>query len=106
MRLEYSVNNLFKPTVRLKLTMAYGGLFLLAGAILLTLNYALVRTSLGKPAPSVGVTFSAPANFGAPGLSGKETQVFVGSGGVAKPGVALPEPVTPDGRKVSDVLKE
>ena len=36
---------LFRPTVRLKLTMAYGGLFLLAGAILLTLNYALVRTS-------------------------------------------------------------
>ena len=96
-----------KPTVRLKLTMAYGGLFLLAGAILLTLNYALVRTSLGRSAPSVGVTFSAPATVGVGGLpAGRETQVFVGSAGVAKPGVVLPEPVTPDGRKVSDVLKD
>ena len=69
-----------RPTFRLKLTMAYGGLFLLAGAILLTLNYALVRSSLGKPAPQVGVTFTAPAP-GAAGLSGKETQVFVGSAG-------------------------
>src|SRR5207249_4153877 len=91
-----------KPTVRLKLTMAYGGLFLLAGAILLTLNYALVRSSLGKPAPQVGVTFTAPAA----GLSGKETQVFVGSAGVPRPGVTVPEPVTPDGRKVSDVLRD
>ena len=96
-----------KPTVRLKLTMAYGGLFLLAGAILLTLNYALVRTSLGRSAPTVGVTFSAPATVGVGGLpAGQEGQIFVGSPGVAKPGVVLPEPVTPDGRKVSDVLKD
>jgi signal transduction histidine kinase len=63
-----------------------------------------VRTSLGKPGPSVGVTFSAPGNVG--GFGGGETQVFVGSG---KPGVAPlpgPEPVTPDGRKVSDVLRD
>jgi len=95
-----------RPTVRLKLTMAYGGLFLLAGAILLTLNYALVRSSLGKPAPQVGVTFTAPAAGGGAGLSGKETQVFVGSAGVPRPGVTVPEPVTPDGRKVSDVLRD
>jgi signal transduction histidine kinase len=97
-----------RPTVRLKLTLAYGGLFLLAGAILLTLNYALVRTSLGKSAPSVGVSFTAPATVGAGGLGGKETQVFVGTPGAAKPGgtVTMPEPVTPDGRKVSDVLKD
>ncbi|HEY0398841.1 MAG TPA: hypothetical protein VGF00_10660, partial [Acidimicrobiia bacterium] len=91
-------------TVRLKLTLAYGGLFLLAGAILLTLNYALVRTSLGKPAPSVGVTFTAPA---AGGFGAGETQMFVGTPG-AKAGapVVIPEPVTPDGRKVSDVLRD
>ena len=54
--------NIFRPTVRLKLTLAYGGLFLIAGALLLALNYALVRNSLG-PAPNVGLTFvaSAPA---------------------------------------------
>src|SRR5439155_13216589 len=95
-----------KPTVRLKLTMAYGGLFLLAGAILLTLNYALVRSSLGNPGPQVGVSFTVPAPGGAAGLSGKETQVFVGSAGVPKPGVTVPEPVTPDGRKVSDVIRD
>ena len=95
-----------RPTFRLKLTMAYGGLFLLAGAILLTLNYALVRSSLGRPGPQVGVTFSVPGQGGAAGLSGKETQVFVGSAGVPKPGVTVPEPVTPDGRKVSDVIRD
>src|SRR5439155_10126596 len=100
------MRNLLRPTVRLKLTLAYGGLFLLAGAILLTLNYALVRTSLGRPGPQVGVSFSVPGQGGAAGLSGKETQVFVGSAGVPKPGVTGPEPVTPDGRKVSDVIRD
>ena len=36
----------FRPTVRLRLTMIYGGLFLAAGAVLLTVNYALVRRGL------------------------------------------------------------
>jgi signal transduction histidine kinase len=95
---------LFRPTVRLKLTLAYGGLFLFAGAVLLTLNYALVRSSLGTSAPSVGVTFSAPAQVG-PGFSAGKTQVFIGNAGPppVSPG---PEPVTPDGRKVSDVLRD
>ncbi|MDQ1491243.1 MAG: hypothetical protein QOJ23_3757 [Actinomycetota bacterium] len=91
-------------TVRLKLTLAYGGLFLLAGAILLTLNYALVRTSLGNSAPSVGVTFSAPAAPG--GLGGGETHMFVGTPGGKTGAPVIPEPVTPDGRKVSDVLRD
>src|ERR671918_1170494 len=36
----------FRPTVRLRLTILYGGLFLIAGALLLTLNYFLVRRSI------------------------------------------------------------
>jgi signal transduction histidine kinase len=36
----------FRPTVRLRLTLLYGGLFLIAGALLLTLNYFLVRRSI------------------------------------------------------------
>lgn len=36
----------FRPTVRLRLTLLYGGLFLLAGALLLTFNYFLVRRSI------------------------------------------------------------
>jgi signal transduction histidine kinase len=35
-----------RPTVRLRLTLLYGGLFLIAGALLLTLNYFLVRRSI------------------------------------------------------------
>jgi signal transduction histidine kinase len=114
-----------RPTVRLKLTLTYGGLFLLAGALLLTVNYALVRRSLG-PAPDVGLTFvasaQAPAGAGAAGpgvVTGPGTgamRVLIGDrgdviGAVTKgpgvgPGGILPEPVTPDGRKVSDVLQE
>ena len=104
--------SLLRPTVRLKLTLSYGGLFLLAGALLLTVNYALVRRSLG-PAPDVGLTFvsSAPAGAG-PGTGA--VRVFIGDQGgpvgtvtrAPLPGGILPEPVTPDGRKVSDVLQE
>ena len=36
----------FRPTVRLRLTLLYGGLFLIAGALLLTVNYFLVRRSI------------------------------------------------------------
>ena len=36
----------FRLTVRLRLTLLYGGLFLLAGAMLLALNYALVRQNI------------------------------------------------------------
>jgi signal transduction histidine kinase len=36
----------FRPTVRLRLTLLYGGLFLIAGALLLTFNYFLVRRSI------------------------------------------------------------
>jgi signal transduction histidine kinase len=38
--------NAFRPTVRLRLTLLYGGLFLGVGAILLIVNYFLVRGSL------------------------------------------------------------
>jgi signal transduction histidine kinase len=104
--------NLLRPTIRLKLTLTYGGLFLIAGALLLALNYALVRNSLG-PAPDVGLTFVATGPPGAGPGSGA-IRVFIGQAGEAVgavskvPGPAgiLPEPVTPDGRKVSDVLRE
>lgn len=35
-----------RPTVRLRLTLLYGGLFLIAGTLLLTFNYFLVRRSI------------------------------------------------------------
>jgi signal transduction histidine kinase len=52
----------------------------------------------------VGVTFSAPAAPG--GLGGGETHMFVGTPGGKTGAPVIPEPVTPDGRKVSDVLRD
>jgi signal transduction histidine kinase len=43
------VNWLPSVSVRLKLTLLYGGVFLLAGAGLLAVNYALVRSQLNLP---------------------------------------------------------
>jgi signal transduction histidine kinase len=43
----------FQPTVRLRLTLLYGGLFFLAGALLLGLNYALVRRALTSQPPTL-----------------------------------------------------
>jgi signal transduction histidine kinase len=109
--------NVVRPTVRLKLTMTYGGLFLLAGALLLAVNYALVRRSIG-PAPDVGLTFVAAAPAGGPGPVGGigpgtgAVRVIIGEraraiGAVTRATAGiLPEPVTPDGRKVSDVLQQ
>ena len=47
-----SLSRHFRPTVRLRLTLLYGGLFLAVGALLLVVNYLLVRRSLNVQ-PSV-----------------------------------------------------
>ena len=62
-----------RTTVRLRLTLLYGGLFLLAGAVLLAFNYAMVRNNL--PAEDVVFSAEAPAEFfpGGP---------FIGPGGL------------------------
>jgi signal transduction histidine kinase len=39
------------PTVRLKMTLLYAGVFFVAGALLLSVSYALVRNNLTDPAP-------------------------------------------------------
>ena len=84
-----------RPTVRLRLTLLYGGLFLLAGAVLLGVNYALLRRSL-EPGHG-GAAFSVEIPPG---------QVFV----APRPGAALaepaPEPVDENGRPLSDVIQE
>lgn len=45
----------FQPTIRLRLPLVYGGMFLLAGAVLLALNYALVRRGLHRQTGPIGV---------------------------------------------------
>ena len=47
------------PTVRLRMTLLYAGVFLLAGAALLTVSYILVRNNLTADHVSVG---SGPAD--------------------------------------------
>ena len=37
-----------RPTVRLRLTLLYGALFLVAGALLLAITYGLVAQSAGR----------------------------------------------------------
>ena len=82
-----------RPTVRLRLTLLYGGLFLLAGAMLLVVNYGLVRSSL-PPGP-IQVEF-APAPEGLPP---PDTHLVVGER-------AGPAPLdTPEGRRVQTVLE-
>jgi signal transduction histidine kinase len=63
-----------RPTIRLKLTLWYGGMFLLAGALLLTLTYVLVRQGF-QPAPQrvredVAQRLHIPANQLEPGSRG------------------------------------
>ena len=43
-----------RPTVRLRLTLLYAGVFLLAGAALLTVSYVLVRNNLTADHVTVG----------------------------------------------------
>jgi signal transduction histidine kinase len=40
-----------RPTVRLKMTLLYAGVFFVAGALLLSVSYVLVRNNLTDPAP-------------------------------------------------------
>jgi signal transduction histidine kinase len=63
-----------RPTIRLKLTLWYGGMFLLAGALLLTLTYVLVRQGF-EPAPQhvreiVAHKLNIPLNQLDPGSQG------------------------------------
>jgi signal transduction histidine kinase len=52
-----------RRTVRLRLTVIYGGLFLLSGAALLAITYALVDSQLSRPLRTSG----GPASTGTPG---------------------------------------
>ncbi len=83
----------FQPTIRLRLTLIYGGLFLVAGAVLLTLNYALVARGLERQVAPIGVS------VGGPFPETVKADIFK---------FAAPAPqllVTPDGIAIEDVLR-
>ena len=71
-----------RRTVRLRLTLLYGGLFLLSGAGLLAITYALVSNRLPVVATSHGGTAGT-----SPGTAGGGTRVcfFLGQPGAAPP---------------------
>jgi signal transduction histidine kinase len=85
-----------RPTVRLKLTLLYGVLFLLAGAGLLAVNYALVKARfVAEPGPGgvmVKVTRIEAAQAPGPDELGISPEEFE-------------RPVTSDGRSVGDVVQ-
>ena len=83
----------FKPTIRLRLTLVYGGMFLAAGALLLALNYALVQRSLHRETGPVGVMIG-------PGLSAAEP----GAIDFVRPAPAPGAFVTSSGQPIEDVL--
>ena len=76
-------------TVRLRLTLLYGSLFLIAGALLLAVNYALLKRSV--PAPS-DVPFP--------------TRVLVTREGMVGPAPVPAEPATIEGTPVEDVIRD
>lgn len=90
-----------RTTIRLRLTLLYGGLFVLAGAVLLTLNYAMVQRNL--PAEDVVFTTQLPGGFGpGPDISAGESfnqgplGLPFGTGGVVINGERVPAEVLRD----------
>jgi signal transduction histidine kinase len=76
-------------TVRLRLTLLYGGLFIVGGAILLAITYALVAPSnatvIATASGRVQVQDTAPALFPAPGVGQEITSGGMISGAVTGP---------------------
>jgi signal transduction histidine kinase len=70
-----------RPTVRLRLTLLYGSLFLVAGALLLGITYALAAKNVGAARGTV--VFSSPGSNG---------------GGIRAAGTAVPAP--PSGNRL------
>ena len=66
-----------RPSVRLRLTLLYGGLFLLAGALLLVVNYGLVRSQLPPEPFSIAIEPGTERLIG-PAPAPNETHDVVG----------------------------
>ena len=98
----------FRLTVRLRLTLLYGGLFLLAGAMLLALNYALVRQSIDVQ-PEMGAIKVVNPSVAGEMLPGPNQFVYSDPGTRARAlaaGAIIEQPVTVDGQPVADVFRE
>lgn len=84
----------FRPTIRLRLTLVYGGMFLAAGALLLAVNYALVQRSLYRETGPVGIRVG-------PGVSGPDA----GAIDFVRPAPAPGPLIVSTGQPLDDVLR-
>ena len=82
----------FQPTIRLRLTLVYGGMFLAAGAVLLALNYALVERGLHRQSGPVGIAIQ-------PGLEGP-----AGTVDFIRPSPVPGQVIVSDGRPLETLL--
>jgi signal transduction histidine kinase len=89
-----------RRTVRLKLTMLYGALFLVSGAVLLAVTYFLVAQKL--PAAAAISTHSA----GASGIASQQVCFVAGAGGGGGSGAALPSPLPSSGSGCAILLSQ
>jgi signal transduction histidine kinase len=85
----------FQPTIRLRLTLVYGGMFLAAGALLLALNYALVQRSLERESGPVGMRIG-------PGIGAPEA----GAVDFVRPAPAPGQFIVSNGQPLDDVLSQ
>ncbi|WP_280694945.1 HAMP domain-containing sensor histidine kinase [Kitasatospora sp. GAS204B] len=75
----------FRPTIRIRLTLLYGGMFLMAGVLLLMLMYVVVRNAFqNTPVPQITIDPGITAQIGGRAVTGDEfnqyfrTQMQVG----------------------------
>lgn len=100
----------FRLTVRLRLTLLYGGLFLLAGAMLLALNYALVGQSIDRR-PELGAIKVLNPTVAAKEMIPVAPGQFIYSDPAVQAraiaaGAVIDQPLTIEGQPVADVFRE
>ena len=69
-----------RPTIRLRLTIVYGSIFLISGAILLAITYALVSNATGNPAVMTSANGDLSVTYG--GVAGTDPVFVTSTGGV------------------------
>ncbi|MCX4746442.1 ATP-binding protein [Kitasatospora sp. NBC_01287] len=63
----------FRPTIRIRLTLLYGGMFLMAGVLLLMLMYVVVRNAFQEtPVPQIGIDPGVIARVGNQQVTGDQ----------------------------------
>jgi signal transduction histidine kinase len=78
-------------TLRLRLTLLYGALFLVTGAVLLGITYGLVAHTVSSGNHTFVVQRSKPASPGSGAVRPRRTTIVVGNGGALQPPTDAPK---------------